>query len=820
MREVALANKDIGDAHSSPGCKHCGLPVPSGSSDFCCSGCEYIFQTIHGLGLAEFYHYRDVRRAGQVAVPRKESYAYFDAPEYYARHVHKDGDVQVVTFLLEGIHCAGCIWLLEKLPEIIPGVVSCRVRFVQAEIIICFRKDLVVLSNIAQVLDSLGYIPHAVSDSSRKAAQAHDDRRLLVRLGVAGFCAANAMMLAVSLWQGIWTGIEAQYADYLRWASLALTIPAVGYSAQPFYRASVGALRQGRLHIDLTISIAIIAAFVVSVWNTLRGSLDVYYDSAALLTFLLILARWVQLRAVRRAQQLVSESWALLPERVRIRDGHGGTREMPLEALQVGQRVLIQPLERVPADGVIVAGRSTFDYSTITGESAPLCRGLGEPIQAGVLNRESVVEMEVTACGSDTRIGRLLERSLSSLSKPKFVSFAEKISQYFVWAVLLLAVATAVWWGESQGYELGIRYGITLLIVTCPCALAIATPLAFTLAGARAACQGILVRTEDALERLAAIRSIYFDKTGTLTEGKPQLVRSHFFKLHDLAPSAAWKLSAAGISHPLSEAIHRALASSMNDELEEKRMGFSDVVHVAGRGVVGHSVVRGNWRLGSVQWLKSEDVLIGDTEQAILDEWKLERLSIVGLSCDGQIIGFFGLRDTIRSQSRAVVEAFEARGVRCHILSGDALETVAVVAKEVGISSERVGAALSPEDKVLKIRHSGNDTAMVGDGVNDAEALCAASVGIGVRSAMNANMEVADMFIMRQCPENVFAAYQGACETMCAIRRALWISVGYNIFGAAAAVLGYINPVIAALLMPLSSLSAIGIVAKSKMFKR
>ena len=818
----------VADTQKSPVCRHCGLPIPKlrfmslgalpppledpPPTAFCCSGCEYVYRTISGLGLQEFYRYRigTGQNAAAAAQPRGSSYAHFDEESFQSSQVVRlDSNRARVTLLAEGIHCAGCVWLIEKIPHVLNGVLECRVNFALGQVQVLYDPERVTLSRIARLLDSLGYPLHACSKSEQDQAERREDRQSLLRIAVAGICAANTMMLAVSLYQGLYTGMEDRYASFFRWVSLTLSLPAVFYSALPFYRSALSSLLLGTLHIDLPISLGLLAAFLFSVINTMAGRPAVYFDSVTALVFLILCGRWLQRRATRHARREARTGWMILPATARqVRET--GLEEVPVGDLCVGATVEVLPAERIPVDGEVQSGESLVDMSVLSGESRPVAVAPGVPVFAGALNLESPVRITVRAGGEASRIGRLLRQVGGAGRRAAIVSLTDRLSHYFVGVVLVLALGTLCWWWES-GPITALDNAVALLIITCPCALGLATPIAFTVAVGRAARQGILVRGEDALERLAQVRHVYFDKTGTLTEGKLAVADEVFEPELSEAQAVLWRsyalqLAAAVPSHPLSFALAQYLATA-------KHFGSPTLPRISyqqGKGISGVSAQDEKMYLGSLRWLSSLSVTTSAGLQACAAATFQSGQTIVGFAAQGRVVLLFGLQDSVRDEAAAIVSRIVPEDGLGFVVSGDEPAVVSFVSEQCGIPRERAFGQLFPEEKSHFLREDSMSTAMIGDGVNDAPAMRAAGVSIGLRGGAEVGLEVADLYIVTNGLRGAAEAFEGARQTMSVVKRNLFLSLVYNVLGAGAAMCGYVNPLVAAVLMPISSLSVIG----------
>lgn len=791
------------------GCSHCGLPVSPGLVDsrsveqFCCHGCRTVFAVIREHGFERYYqlaHDADTPREPARTTARR--YEEFDDAKFSELYVRPTTDgLASVELYLEGVHCAACVWLVERVPLAIPGTAEARLDMTRSLARVVWDPRTTPLSAIARFLDALGYPAHPFRGVEIREMRRREDRALLVRIAVAGAIAGNVMTMAFALYGGRLHGIEAEYEALFRWASLAVALPAVLWCAGPFYRAAWGSLRGGTLNMDVPISVGILAGFAQGSWNTVRGAGEVYFDSVTALIFLLLVGRYVQQRTQRAAADSAELLYSLTPAAARLVDEGGAPAHLvPVESLTVGMRVEVRAGESVPVDGVVRQGRSALDTSLLNGESRAAPVAPGDAVHAGTLNLTAPLEIEVRATGERTRVGRLMQMiEEGARRRAPVVRLADRISAVFVAVVLGLAALTlALWW--SAGPERALDHAIALLIVTCPCALGLATPLAVAAAVGRAGRAGILIKGGDALERLARPGTILLDKTGTLTSGRSRLVGWW----GDLSARPLVLALEAQVEHPVARALVEGLdgvpaAGPVEVARDTKGDG------ILGR-VAGHAVA-----VGSAEFVERR---CGSLPEAVRREVVLQAqrgLTPVVVAVDGTAIAVAAVGDPLRDDARATIDGLRRDGWQVGILSGDHEAAVAVVGRALRLDPTRCRGGVSPEEKLHAVREATRTgpTVMVGDGVNDAAALTAATVGVAVRGGAEAAMAVADVFLAADGLGALRRLLAGARRTMRVIRLNLAFSLAYNVVGAALALAGRIDPLAAAILMPLSSLTVI-----------
>jgi P-type Cu2+ transporter len=839
-------------------CAHCGLAVPARlvregeERQFCCSGCRQVYTLVHEWGFDQYYRLvRQQRAALEPARVTGRTFADFDDERVQAEGTEETGAERRRTRLyLEGVHCAACVWLVEKLPAVLRGVDEVRLNVGSGVAEITWRPAHTRLSAIGRALDRLGYTPHIHGASRAQEARRAEDRAGLARLGVAAACAMNLMFLHGALYAGEYSGMAAVFETFFRWLSLAVAIPVLVYSARPFFQTAIAGLRARIVHIDLPIAIALTTAFTASAWNTVRGSGPLWFDSLAMLVAALLGARQLQRGAQRAAlERADSLRGAAFLEFARRFDGDGPDApvvEVPLAALVSGDRVEVRSGEIVPVDGLVISGRSSLDNGVLTGEAAPVAVGEGDPVNAGATNLGARLVVRVDAAGEKTRVGALLAIVQEALArKPAMLGRTDLLARRFVQGLLVLAAVTGAAW-LHQGPELALQRVVALLVVACPCALGLSIPLALSVALLRAARSGIFVKNPDALERLRNVDTVLLDKTGTLTEGRATVVR---WQGDDAALQFARALEAES-----AHAVARAFQRSYGRPMWLVRT-VEHVVEVPGQGIAGrldgHDV-----RVGNRDHVEGMGASIPADLVAAGDSYVADGLSPVFVALDGRGRGVAGIGDRLRADARETVTALCARGIRVRILSGDHPDLVARVASEVGLPSEDALGGLTPEDKrdivavlvkspaeaglhvVTPDRFGGNvqvrrkgawnpasagfdgrragSVVMVGDGVNDAAALALADVGIAVHGGTGATIVAADVVLTREGVAPLVAILDGARRLRGVIRRNLAFSLVYNAGAAALAVAGFVGPLFAAVLMPCSSL----IVVLSSVFTR
>ncbi len=798
-------------------CAHCGLEVPptlvreGEPLQFCCSGCRQVYGLIHSLGYDQYYRLVEQQQGAlEPATVSGRAFDDFDDPGVQGECTDATGGGQLRSRLyLEGVHCAACVWLVEKLPEVMPGLSSVRLNLANSVVEVVWQPGQASLAAVGRAFDALGYTPHIHRADQVREARRAEDRALLVKLGVAAACAMNLMFLHGALYAGEAQGMASPYEIFFRWLSLGVSAPVMFFSARPFFHTALAGLRNRMVHVDLPVALALAVAWSFSAWNTFAGAGPLYFDSLAALVAALLGARQVQRAAQRtaleRADSLRGVAFIEFARRLAGEGVDAPAIEVPIAALAEGDRVEVRSGELVPVDGVVLVGRSTIDNAVLTGESTPVAVHEGDVVSAGSTNLGARLVVRVSAAGAATRVGALLAIVQEALAhRPAVLQWTDRVARGFVFAVLGLAVVTALVWAHA-GATVALERVVALLVVTCPCALGLATPVAVAVGLMRAARAGIFVKNPDVLQRLRRVDTVLLDKTGTLTLGRATLSD---WRGDDGARDLAVALEAES-SHPVAVAFRASYRRPVRVARE-----VSGVREAAGLGIAG--VVDGRaLAVGNLELVSAEGAHVPEAF-ALHAAGLLERgLSPVYVAVDGEVVGVGGVGDPLRADARATLDALRRLGVRPRIVSGDHPAVVARVAEALGVPPADARGGLSPEDKrdlvAALTSEPGRKGAvvMVGDGVNDAAALALADVGVVVLGGSGASIVAADVVLTREGVAPLLEIIRGSRRVLGVIGRNLAFSLLYNLAGASLALAGLVGPLLAAVLMPISSLTVI-----------
>lgn len=698
--------------------------------------------------------------------------------------VKRAGDMAHMELAVEGVGCAGCIRKIESGLKRLPGIVDARLNFTNRRLAVDWRHGEIEAAAVVDALERIGYRAHPFEPQRVESEEAATARQLLKALAVAGFAAMNIMLLSVSVWSGNVSDMTQETRDFFHWLSALIALPAAAYAGQPFFRSAWRALRNRALNMDVPISLGVLLALGMSLVETATHARHAYFDSAVMLLFFLLCGRYLD-HAMRRKTRAVAGNLAALKAEVAHRFDDGGELVMvPVAALAPGDRLLVRPGERVPADGRVMSGSSDVDESLVTGETSLRKVAAGVPIYTGSLNHSGALTMRVTAAGAGTlieEVERLLERA--AFARSRYLRLSDRAARLYAPLVHATAALTLIGWlAAGASIHDSIITAIAVLIITCPCALALAIPAVQVVASGALFRAGVILNAGDAIERLAEADTVVFDKTGTLTLPEPRVDNANAFGPDLLEQAARLALSSR---HPLAQALAREAHA---------RTPFPGALEEPGLGV--RALIDGSEaRLGSAAFC-------GGAEQSGLAP---DASSIVFTHAGRRAV--FAVRQRLRPDAVVVVRALVGLGLDVRILSGDRAAAVAPVAAALGVTDWR--GDLKPANKIAAIEQLGVDrrrVLMVGDGLNDAPALASAHVSMSPISAAHIAQTHADAVFLGERLQPVLDAVSTARRARWLMQQNLWLAVIYNAIAVPVAIAGYVTPLIAAAAMSGSSI--------------
>ncbi|MBI5006359.1 MAG: heavy metal translocating P-type ATPase [Nitrosomonadales bacterium] len=812
--------------NAAGGCFHCGLPIPpeadfharldEAERDFCCFGCQSVSSAIYEAGLQGYYQRTpEGVLLGPPPEPPKDIEIY-DFDEVQQEFTTCSGDVRDIHLLVEGIHCAACVWLIERGLQRAPGVLSAEVNLAGKRLHLRWDNSKNKLSDLIRALARIGYSAVPYDPESAEGAIKKTNRAMLFRLFFAGFAMMNMMWIAIALYSG---ANQDEFRGFFHWMGLLLATPTLLYSGYPFFRGALGGLRAGHLTMDLPIALGLSVTYAYSLYVTLTNNQhgEVYFDTVTNLTFVILIGRYLEGMFRHQAVSATKRLMELQPRVALVM--HDGHEQMtPIRGVKLGDLVMVKPGYTVPVDGVVLEGHSAVDESMLSGESIPVSKSVGAMVSAGTLNTSGVLMVEVRAQLQDTtlsKIIRLVEEAQSS--KAPIQRLADTIVPWFVLVTLLCATITFFIW-NSHDFEIALMAATSVLIITCPCALGMATPMSIAVASGLGAKHGILVKNGLVLETLSKVTHFVFDKTGTLTEGKMSVAQVHVAAGVDAQDVVR---HAAAIERYSEHSVaHAIVAYAEEQQLPFRDLFVSGFQAVAGLGVEADS---GGQRvlLGSAEWLTRQGIELDAALQARVHQLELQAMSCVYMAQNGKHVAIIALADQLRSDARQLVEELRASGITMTLLSGDRRPVAEAIARQLG--GMEVIAEVLPQDKdqvIQRLQQGGAVVAMVGDGVNDAPALIRADVGIALGSGTDVSVESADIVLMHNELDKVRQAVQLSRRTLRTIKQNIGLSFVYNAIMVPLAMMAKVSPLVAAISMPISSLIVIGNAARIRtMFK-
>lgn len=785
-------------------CFHCGLPIPANGHwtvrinnadrDMCCPGCQAVAQTIVDIGMESYYQHREQSTPG--TLPSAELVPEFlqelqdwDNPDLQRSFVHDTPDQRKeITLLVSGITCAACVWLVEQNLNRQAGIEQCQLNMSSHRARVVWNPATTSLAAIIRAIAQVGYKAEPYNPVQQEQLIQKENKQALMRLGLAGIGAMQVMMYTAGLYIGAFEGIDPAHAQFLRWISGVVCTPVFFYSAWPFYINAWRGIRARHLNMDVPVSLALFIAYFSSWWSVWHNGPEVYFDSVSMFTFFLLVGRYFEMRVRHRSQQSSIRLSHSSLQTARVLDEQGESSLIPADKLKKGDRVLVKAGEVVPGDGRILEGQSAVDESMLTGEHLPVRKQMGDEATGGTLNVEQPLTLEITRNPQDSTLStlrRLLDRAESE--KPSATILADRISQHFVTAVLLVSVAVfAYWWQQAPDKAYWVV--LSVLVVTCPCALSLATPTAITAATAALANVGFLSTRTHTIETLRSITDVVFDKTGTLTEGRFTLVQT--LPLGELEIHQVQALAAAleqVSEHPIARAFHKLPADP----------------DVRQASIVANEGVCGQWsnqtlRMGKASFAQPVGASLQPPE--VNGQWIL-------LATETTPLAWFKVEDRLREDAATLVAQLQKDGKTCHILSGDASGHAREIGQQLGI--ERIRDNASPQDKLAylqQLQQQGRKVLMLGDGLNDAPVLGGADVAIAMSDGTDLAKVAADGVLLGQSLTPLLRVLTIVQKSYRIIRQNLAWALWYNVLALPAAAAGLIPPWASAIGMSASSL--------------
>lgn len=777
-------------------CFHCGLDVSqpgeftllidNQDQQFCCPGCRAVASTIIDGGFKSYYNFRTSMPDTPGDDLELRDYSLYDQPEFQGPFVDNDGELPRAHLQVHGISCAACGWLIEKALGQVEGVQEVRLNLARHQVSVSWDPQHLALSQIMLAIEHIGYTPSPWTGQAEEESLQAENKLALRRLGVAGIGMMQVGMYATALHAGAMQGISDPVRDFLRFVSLLVATLVVFYSSRTFFEAAARNLKNRSVGMDVPVSLAIGLAYAASVWATVSRSGDVYFDSVVMFTFFLLGSRYLEMRARHHNIRATRGIGSLLPPYAWREQGEDNWQQVPADRLNKGDRILVKSGEVIPADAEVISGRSSVDESNLTGEYLPVAKETGDALLAGSLNTDGSLQAVVSGTGADSSlslINRLLDQAQQS--KPHMAWLADRISGYFVIFVLISAALAATYW-LFNAPEKALWISLSVLVVSCPCALSLATPTALVNAIGALKERGILLRNSNTIESIRKADTFVFDKTGTLTSGQLTLEKTTILggvnEQECLAIAASLETHS---NHPIATAFNHI----------KQHPVASDIEVVTGKGIAG-TIEGRRYRMGSADFA-------GISGQPNESQTEIT----VYLSADSQLLASFTLSDSIRPSAAVAIKELHQLGLHTVVLSGDNSPAVEHVCANLGIKELHKG--LAPQDKLSMLEQlsaQGRHIVMVGDGVNDVPVMAAAPVSVAVTNATDLAKANADAMLLSGDLRLLLTLRKTALRCQSVIRQNLGWALSYNVLAIPFAAFGFIPPWVAALGMSGSSL--------------
>ncbi len=787
-------------------CTHCHLEfdekVMIKESDnpelnFCCNGCQGVYHLLKDDGLDSFYEKMGKNSiAPPVALGADSSN--FDMESFKTRYIKTTNEgFSRVDLIIEGIHCAACIWLNEKVLAQTPGIVEASINFTNNKAKIIWDENTIKLSAIIDKIRSIGYnaYPYDRSESEKKATK--NKRDYFLRMSVAIFASMNIMMIGVAKYTGFFTGMEEDMLRLIHMAEFIFATPVVFYSGWIFFRGAYYGLKNKILNMDFLVSSGATLIYIYSLYVLFGGNGHSYFDSAAMIITFVLVGKYLEVIGKKGAVDTMDKIKSTIPlEATIIVDG--GKKVVPLDKIEIGDIIEVKNGEKASVDGELISGETTFDESSISGESLPVLKKLGDKIYSGTVNLNQVIRYKAVKNYANSTLNSIVELLEDSLnSKPKIEDVTNELSKYFSIVILSLALATfAGWYFYDGSFEKSLIIAISVIIIACPCALALATPIASLIGVSWLAREGLLFKEAKFIETFAKTDTIVLDKTGTITSGKLSVTHTDCQKLNNEQLNILYSLVDSS-THPISKAIKKYLEENFENILHVE-LENTEQVHAQGlqSKYNGKNIYGGNKEL-----LINQDILVD----------KEYHSTIYHFAIDDKLMATFELEDTIKEDAKETIEYLKSQNIEVIMCSGDNEQIVSKVASQVGISNYK--AKMSPIDKanyISKLKDEGKIVVMAGDGVNDALALSRASIAISMGNGADISIAISDVVILNDSLKGLEKSIYISKRTFNFIKQNLAISLVYNVLTVPIAMAGYVIPLVAALSMSLSSLLVVG----------
>ncbi len=765
---------------------------------FCCKGCQGVYHLLNEEGLGTFYDKLGDTKL-QPAAQESGDLEKFDLEGFKNKYIKvSDDGLHAINLIVEGIHCSACVWLNEKVLQQHKGIMEASVNYTNNKAKVIWNPEAIKLSQIIEAIRSIGYNAYPYDPAIQEERANSTRKSYYLRILVAVFGSMNIMWLAVAHYAGYFSGIQQSFKDILNVAQFVLATPVLFYSGWVFFRGAYYGYKNNIVNMDTLVASGALSAYIYSIYAMITQRGEVYFDSVVMIITFVLVGKYLEVLGKKSAVDTLDSIIGSTPTEV-TSVKKGVKSLVSVENILIGDSIELRPGEKVVIDGTVTSGQASFDQSSLTGENEPIYKQIGDDILSGSICLDSVLRYETSADASGSLLASivsLLEESLSK--KPRIEQLANTISGYFSSIILVIALLTFVGWYFYIGsFEKALIIGISVIVIACPCALGLATPMATLVGISMAAKRGILFKEATFLETMAKSDVLALDKTGTITEGKPSVVQANIEK--DFDASLLFALVSSS-KHPISKGITRYLQEHYENLSSTPLKDIKNIKSIEAKGITatyrGKHLVGGNALLLQTQGIEVNV----DLDNALFF-----------FAIDKMLVAHFELTDTIREGAGKAIQDIQDMGIKVLMLTGDHEASAKKVALQVGITD--IHANLLPQEKAQIITNhhkEGHVVVMVGDGINDAIALASSDVAIAVGSASDVAISVSDVLLLDEKPQGIAEAYKLSHRTFRAVKENLLFSLLYNVVAVPLAIMGFVNPLVAALSMSLSSLVVVG----------
>jgi len=782
-------------------CSHCNLEfdesvmIKDGDAEhplhFCCKGCQGVYHLLHEEGLDSFYSKLGKNTLEPVSTASGELEK-FDLEGFEKKYVkdHEDGTKQI-HLIIEGIHCSACVWLNEKVLHKQEGIIEASINYSNNKAKVLWDPEIIKLSQIIDTIRSIGYNAYPYDPQLQEERATKTKRDYYTRILVGVFGSMNIMWIAIAQYAGYFTGIEQRFKDILNVSEFILATPVLFFSGWIFFRGAYYGFKNKHINMDLLVAAGGLLAYLYSIYAMVTRSGETYFESVVMIITFVLVGKYLEVLSKKQAVDTLDTIMGSTPTEVTLIKANEKAL-VSVEAVEVGDIIEVKSGEKVVIDGKLIQGEASFDESSLTGESEPIYKREGDTILSGSICLDSAIRYEATKDASTSILSSiitLLEESISK--KPKIEQLANEISGYFSTIILLIAFVTfGVWYGWISGFEQALIVSISVIVIACPCALGLATPMSTLIGIGVSAKRGLLFKEASHLESMAKATLLALDKTGTITQGKPSVTHEHTIK--DFDKRLLYSLVMTS-KHPISKGVASHLGKMNELQLENiksiEAKGLSATYH--NQTLIG----------GNIEFLRENGIAIDIESQS----------SLFAFAINGELVAYYELQDQIREGAIEAINKIKQLGLKVVMLTGDHEASAKRIAEQVGIDQYHF--KLLPQDKAAMIdqfHQEGEIVVMAGDGINDTIALARSDIAIAMGSGADISIEMSDVILMDDKPKSLYEAFLIANRTFKGVKENLTLSIIYNIITVPIAVMGYVTPLIAALSMSLSSLIVVG----------